>query len=186
MGDISVENAELIGLWFQLLVTGEWSGCSIMRTWSRTEPSRSQGAYLVYFPQCIAVFRTSTASGKRSSIWLYLACYLIFLSTIAVRTLPSPSIQFLKVCSQDQVLALVRTYQAFGVHGGARPDPEGFFADPANPLAAAKNSFNIILTLISDAIIVSRRSAPAFSYVLARLGSRVQSQRPLLLTEAQL
>ncbi|KAI0716401.1 hypothetical protein C8Q76DRAFT_616247 [Earliella scabrosa] len=118
MGDISVENAELIGLWFQLLVTG---------------------AYLVYFPQCIAVFRTSTASGKRSSIWLYLACYLIFLSTIA-----------------DQVLALVRTYQAFGVHGGARPDPEGFFADPANPLAAAKNSFNIILTLISDAIIVYR------------------------------
>lgn len=53
------------------------------------------------------------------------------------------------------MLALVRTYQAFGVHGGARPDPRAYYADPANSLAAAKNAFNIVLTLISDAIIVS-------------------------------
>ncbi|KAI0716399.1 hypothetical protein C8Q76DRAFT_405730 [Earliella scabrosa] len=118
MGDISVENAELIGLWFQLIATG---------------------AYLCYFPRCISVFRTSTMAGKRSSLWLHFSCYLIFVSTIA-----------------DQVLALVRTYEAFGVHGHQRPDPTAYFADPANPLAAAKNSFNIILTLISDAIIVYR------------------------------
>ena len=62
------------------------------------------------------------------------------------------------------MLALVRTYEAFGVHGHQRPDPTAYFADPANPLAAAKNSFNIILTLISDAIIVSRRSATAFLF----------------------
>ncbi|KAI0720817.1 hypothetical protein C8T65DRAFT_632908 [Cerioporus squamosus] len=116
MGDISVENAELIGLWFQLLATG---------------------AYLTYFPQCIAVF--SKSNGKRSSVWLQVACYFIFLSAIA-----------------DQVLALIRTYQAFAVHGGQRPDPTAYYADPANPLAAAKNSFNIVLTLISDVIIVYR------------------------------
>ncbi|KAI0739175.1 hypothetical protein C8Q80DRAFT_1275327 [Daedaleopsis nitida] len=117
MGDISVENAELVGLWFQLLATG---------------------AYLTYFPQCVAVFRQNSSAGNRDSIWLHLACYLIFFSVIA-----------------DQVLALTRTYQAFGVHGGVRPDPTAYYADPANSLAAAKNSFNIVLTLISDAIIVS-------------------------------
>ncbi|RDX40759.1 hypothetical protein OH76DRAFT_1423508 [Lentinus brumalis] len=116
MGDISVENAELIGLWFQLIATG---------------------AYLTYFPQCIEMF--SKRNAKRSSVWLQIACYFIFLSTIA-----------------DQVLALVRTYQAFAVHGGQRPDPTAYYADPANPLAAAKNSFNIVLTLISDVIIVYR------------------------------
>lgn len=56
----------------------------------------------------------------------------------------------------------MRTYQAFGVHGGTQPDPQGYYADPGNPLSAGKNSFNIILTLISDAIIVSRRSVPPF------------------------
>ena len=57
------------------------------------------------------------------------------------------------------MLALVRTYQAFAVHGSARPDPTAYYADPANPLAAAKNSFNVVLTLISDVIIVR---VPAF------------------------
>ncbi|RPD55942.1 hypothetical protein L226DRAFT_570424 [Lentinus tigrinus ALCF2SS1-7] len=118
MGDISVENAELIGLWFQLLATG---------------------AYLIYFPQCISVFKFSKHSTRRSSVWLQVACYLIFVSAIA-----------------DQVLALVRTYQAFAVHGNVRPDPTAYYADPANSLAAAKNSFNVVLTLISDVIIVYR------------------------------
>lgn len=44
MGDISVENAELIGLWFQLLATGmyctspsSWIGC---RIYLSTSPRR--------------------------------------------------------------------------------------------------------------------------------------------------
>ncbi len=95
----------------------------------------------------------SKRNAKRSSVWLQIACYFIFLSTIAVRTLSV--LHHASLTSvQDQVLALVRTYQAFAVHGGQRPDPTAYYADPANPLAAAKNSFNIVLTLISDVIIV--------------------------------
>ncbi len=101
----------------------------------------------------------SKRNAKRSSVWLQIACYFIFLSTIAVRTFSA--LRYASLTSvQDQVLALVRTYQAFAVHGGQRPDPTAYYADPANPLAAAKNSFNIVLTLISDVIIV-RASLPS-------------------------
>ncbi|RPD75379.1 hypothetical protein L226DRAFT_612450 [Lentinus tigrinus ALCF2SS1-7] len=119
MGDIGVANAELIGLWLQLLATG---------------------AYLVYFSRCVASFKYSIR-GRSSYGWVPIVtvCILMFLCTIG-----------------DQVLALVRTYQAFGVPLGGRPDPGAFYANPATKLSLAKNSFNVILTFLSDIIIVFR------------------------------
>ena len=50
---------------------------------------------------------------------------------------------------------MVRTYQAFGVHEGRPPDPTAYYADPTTKLAIAKNTFNILMTLLFDIIIVS-------------------------------
>ncbi|KAI0716354.1 hypothetical protein C8Q76DRAFT_794675 [Earliella scabrosa] len=114
--DISVENAELIGLWFQILATG---------------------AYLTYFWRCIGTLMETRE--RASSVRLLVVCILIFLCTIG-----------------ELVLALVRTYQAFGVHDGRQPDPTAFYMDPTTQLSLGKNSFNVVLTLISDIIIVYR------------------------------
>ncbi|KAI0716356.1 hypothetical protein C8Q76DRAFT_794677 [Earliella scabrosa] len=117
MEDISAENAELVGLWLQLLATG---------------------AYLTYFWKCVVALKENRREGNTSG-WLLGVCVLIFLCTIS-----------------DQVLALIRTYQAFGVHEGRPPDPTAYYADPTTKLAIAKNTFNILMTLLFDIIIVYR------------------------------
>ncbi|EIW55370.1 uncharacterized protein TRAVEDRAFT_51493 [Trametes versicolor FP-101664 SS1] len=115
-GDISQINANLIGLWLQLLATG---------------------AYFVYLPHCVAILVKRLRNGL--SPWLLAACFLIFAATVL-----------------DFVVAIIRTYQGYAVTGTERPNPAAVYADPSSTLSLLKNAMNIVVAIISDAIIVYR------------------------------
>lgn len=57
---------------------------------------------------------------------------------------------------QDLIVEIWRGYHAFSVKGKELPNPSLFYADPATPESLVKNALNVIVALISDAIIVSR------------------------------
>lgn len=57
---------------------------------------------------------------------------------------------------QDLIVEIWRGYHAFSVKGKMLPNPSLFYADPATPESLVKNALNVIVALISDAIIVSR------------------------------
>lgn len=47
-----------------------------------------------------------------------------------------------------------RAYAAFGVHGGQRPNPDEFFANPATPESLLKNGLTTAIAMLSDIIMV--------------------------------
>ncbi|KAI0739199.1 hypothetical protein C8Q80DRAFT_236686 [Daedaleopsis nitida] len=118
MPDVNhLANAEFIGLYVQLFMTG---------------------AYVAYVPRCAVIlwrdWRQRSLAG-----WLPFACLLMFVLTLT-----------------DQIITLIRAYEAFSVHENRVRDPVGFYADPRTPCSITKDTINISLTLISDALIVYR------------------------------
>lgn len=85
MANISSADAELIGLWFQLLITGTLHR---LAAHIPTSSPPSPGVYLAYLPQCIIILGAKRREGLRS-LFLPFSCGLIFLITIAVRILSS-------------------------------------------------------------------------------------------------
>lgn len=61
----------------------------------------------------------------------------------------------MRLAVQDLIVEIWRGYHAFSVKGKMLPNPSLFYADPATPESLVKNALNIIVALISDAIIVS-------------------------------
>ncbi|KAJ8464052.1 hypothetical protein ONZ51_g9847 [Trametes cubensis] len=95
------------------------------------------GAYFVYLPHCLIILSKKLRHGM--SPWLPAACFVIFAATVL-----------------DFVVGFIRTYQGYSVHGTERPDPEALYADPSSTLSLLKNAMNIVVAIISDAIIVYR------------------------------
>ncbi|EIW55361.1 uncharacterized protein TRAVEDRAFT_74190 [Trametes versicolor FP-101664 SS1] len=95
------------------------------------------GAYFVYLPHCVAILVKKLRNGL--SPWLPAACFFIFAATVL-----------------DFVVAIVRTYQGYAVTGTERPNPAAVYADPSSTLSLLKNAMNIVVAIISDAIIVYR------------------------------
>ncbi|KAI0739196.1 hypothetical protein C8Q80DRAFT_1204766 [Daedaleopsis nitida] len=95
------------------------------------------GAYLVYLPQCVAILRHKAREGL--SLFLPTFCALIFIITMT-----------------DVVVEMKRAYSAFGVHGGQRPDPDEFFANPATQESLLKNGLTTAIAILSDIIMVYR------------------------------
>lgn len=60
------------------------------------------------------------------------------------------------------MVAIVRTYQGYAVTGTERPNPAAVYADPSSTLSLLKNAMNIVVAIISDAIIVSCLSCLAY------------------------
>ncbi|RPD53164.1 hypothetical protein L226DRAFT_507137 [Lentinus tigrinus ALCF2SS1-7] len=116
MDAIPQANAHLVGLWLQLIATG---------------------AYFVYIPQCVSIFRRKLQEGL--SLWFPAVCVLIFLLTMT-----------------DLVAEMIRTYDGYGVHNNKPPDPSAFFANPATPGSLLKNSLTTVMAVISDMIMVYR------------------------------
>lgn len=56
------------------------------------------------------------------------------------------------------MVAIIRTYQGYAVTGTERPNPAAVYADPSSTLSLLKNAMNIVVAIISDAIIVSLSS----------------------------
>lgn len=80
-GDISQINANLIGLWLQLLATGTQCSHSIRPLLILPY---AVGAYFVYLPHCVAILVKKLRNGL--SPWLLAACFLIFAATVLVST----------------------------------------------------------------------------------------------------
>ncbi len=81
-GDINQINANLIGLWLQLLATGTHLSHSV-RPLLKVLPY-VVGAYFVYLPHCVAILVKKLRNGQ--SPWLPAACFLIFAATVLVST----------------------------------------------------------------------------------------------------
>lgn len=60
------------------------------------------------------------------------------------------------------MVAIIRTYQGYAVTGTERPNPAAVYADPSSTLSLLKNAMNIVVAIISDAIIVSHWSCLAY------------------------
>ncbi|KAL1946352.1 hypothetical protein VTO73DRAFT_15479 [Trametes versicolor] len=117
MRRISSSQAQFIGLWLQLLMTG---------------------AYLAYFPQCVAILRRKLRKGL--SPLIPVSCGVIFAVVVTGAT-----------------LTMIRTFAAFTAHGGGKlPDPDRYYASPATPIGLAKNALGVVMSVISDVIIVYR------------------------------
>ncbi|TFK91221.1 hypothetical protein K466DRAFT_483239 [Polyporus arcularius HHB13444] len=95
------------------------------------------GAYFVYFPKCVVILRRKVQDGL--SIWLPLVCGLFFALTVT-----------------GLVVELDRGYEAFSIHPPALPNPSHFFANAASSGSLIKNTINVVLAIISDAVIVYR------------------------------
>ncbi|KAI0630962.1 hypothetical protein C8Q77DRAFT_1062410 [Trametes polyzona] len=139
MADISVANAEFIGLWLQLVVVG---------------------AYLVYLPQCVLILKRRFWEGL--SRYLAAACAVI-----------------LMIVSTNTVFAMIRAYQAFAPHGHGPPDPERYYENTSTPLCLIKNSLEIVMSIVSDLIIVYRTfivwdvNSLAFAFPICLLGLNI-------------
>lgn len=90
--DILPPNTHLVGLWLQLLCGGRSCPLSpsslpfFVRGYVciLTPPNWPQlGAYFAYLPQCVFVLRPKVRNGL--SIWLPIACAVMFLIVTAVR-----------------------------------------------------------------------------------------------------
>ncbi|KAI0716339.1 hypothetical protein C8Q76DRAFT_723817 [Earliella scabrosa] len=120
------------------------------------------GAYCVYLIQCIPVLRRRFRENR--SLWLPIASGLIFAITVTA-------------LATDMDTAL----RAYAIHGDGRPDPVTVYTHSASPVSLAKNAVIVIMSIISDAIIVYRTYViwnSTFSVVVIPIG--------LLLTDVAL
>ena len=56
--------------------------------------------------------------------------------------------------NQGLVVELDRGYDAFSIHPPALPNPSHFFANAASTGSLIKNTINVVLAIVSDAVIV--------------------------------
>lgn len=128
MANISSADAELIGLWFQLLITGTLHR---LAAHIPTSSPPSPGVYLAYLPQCVIILGAKRREGLRS-LFLPFSCGLIFLITVAVRILSS----HLGARSSDSRAGLGNSYDAvlLSIHcSRTEPSrPRGFLQQRCN------------------------------------------------------
>ena len=118
------------------------------------------GVYYVYLAQCAVILRAKVHNGM--SLWLPIACFLIFLIVTSVRAQSWIADQLVQglltavAAPQDFVVEMIVGYQAFSVPNGQKfADPASYFADVASKTSLAKGVLTAILAMFSDVIIVS-------------------------------
>ncbi|KAI0332883.1 hypothetical protein GY45DRAFT_1245882 [Cubamyces sp. BRFM 1775] len=95
------------------------------------------GAYFLYLPQCTVIIARKVRNGM--PFWLPIAGFLIFVST-----------------TLDFAVGMLRAYEAYSMHGAERPDPVAVYGDSSSRLSVLKNTSNIVVATILDAVIVYR------------------------------
>ncbi|KAI0642529.1 hypothetical protein C8Q79DRAFT_917043 [Trametes meyenii] len=96
------------------------------------------GAYFVYLPHCVVILVRKLRQGL--SPWLPAACFFIFAATVL-----------------DFVVLIVRAYEGYSINApGELINPSAIYANPSSTLSLLKNAMNIVVAIVSDAIIVYR------------------------------
>ena len=106
---------------------------------------------------------------ENRSLWLPIASGLIFAITVTVGVSQTMLLSDqLKLSRTLQALAtdMDTAFRAYAIHDDGRPDPVTVYTHSASPVSLAKNAVIVIMSIISDAIIV-RSSHPSMAACVA-------------------